>query len=764
MLYPPVLEKSAPAFLASIPSYKIFFQLPSFIGYNDFGHIQIKISSQNGTLIGNYPDKLIYKDKSLITTADNSITLNCAEDLTGWVAGQVYKIQMRLGEGAYNPASSAAADFNAWKMGSMGAVSEWSNIMIVKALEQPIVQIANESGIEAATSPIFYGSVSMPEINNEIVDKVKYDIYEGNEFLESSNWVMYTGGSNSHRFKQKLEEGKSYFVYFSIHTLNDYKQTSLPYRFRIIDTALNQLTGITFAADATKSNCGESGHIGLYLGFDEAKSGIFVISRTSEKSNYSVWEDIKVLRYYRDIAFDEVLVHKDFLVEDGIKYKYAIQQEVFDGTRSISIETNPVSVDYENVYLSDGKHQLNLMYDTKLTSFKKTVLASKQDSLGSAYPIILRNGAAYYAEFPISGLISLNQDLGETTFLEKKVIYDDAGKPIEYQYYFDDELLFSLEEEYILNLPRKEQIRLEKIFRDKVESFLNDGGYKIYRSSTEGNFIITLMNISLTPQQSLGRMIYSFSATAYEVAPFDFEFLKQMGMLDLTTEEKDAKEVIYENNVGQLTNSNEDVADKIAEEIEVLEKPEGYSNYYYTLSEITSITVSTERNITLEVNGVEHLILSNRVYTLNSKEVEINSVKIKDDNADGTEIQYSYIVKLIPLETISKIVYFTEWGQVDISAADTNTDILGKITTQIQDNVRSKYSSATAEINKFEEIILQGEPNTELALNGVPIFLGLTGFYELSSDELFEIEALTLSQPASLMVDYICVVKVQLEV
>ena len=30
------------------------------------------------------------------------------------------------------------------------------------------------------------------------------------------------------------------------------------------------------------------------------------------------------------------------------------------------------------------------------------------------------------------------------------------------------------------------------------------------------------MNVSLTPNETLGRMIHTFSCTAYEIAPFNF--------------------------------------------------------------------------------------------------------------------------------------------------------------------------------------------------------------------------------------------------
>ena len=62
-----------------------------------------------------------------------------------------------------------------------------------------------------------------------------------------------------------------------------------------------------------------------------------------------------------------------------------------------------------------------------------------------------------------------------------------------------------------------EDVIYEKAFRDKVLNFLYQNSVKLFRSSTEGTILIRLMNISLTPKQELGRMLYSFTADAVEI-------------------------------------------------------------------------------------------------------------------------------------------------------------------------------------------------------------------------------------------------------
>jgi hypothetical protein len=40
----------------------------------------------------------------------------------------------------------------------------------------------------------------------------------------------------------------------------------------------------------------------------------------------------------------------------------------------------------------------------------------------------------------------------------------------------------------------------EKKFREKVMDFLYDNNVKLFKSTTEGNFLVKLMNVSLSPE------------------------------------------------------------------------------------------------------------------------------------------------------------------------------------------------------------------------------------------------------------------------
>ena len=66
---------------------------------------------------------------------------------------------------------------------------------------------------------------------------------------------------------------------------------------------------------------------------------------------------------------------------------------------------------------------------------------------------------------------------------------------------------------------------MEREYKMRVLEWLNNGKPKLFRSPTEGNFLVRLMNVSLTPNDTLGRMLHTFSATAYEIDSADPETL-----------------------------------------------------------------------------------------------------------------------------------------------------------------------------------------------------------------------------------------------
>lgn len=173
---------------------------------------------------------------------------------------------------------------------------------------------------------------------------------------------------------------------------------------------------------------------------------------------------------------------------------------------------------FDDMFLTTKDRQLKLKFNPTVSSFKRTIQESRTDTLGSQFPFIRRNGHANYAQFPIGGLISFQMDEADL-FTSLDELFGDNLKLYTG---FNETKRFTEANDWAY----------EKMFKDKVSEFLYDGQPKLFRSATEGNFIIKVMDVSLTPNATLGRRIVSFTATAYEIAECTVENFKKYNILE----------------------------------------------------------------------------------------------------------------------------------------------------------------------------------------------------------------------------------------
>lgn len=450
-----------------------------------------------------------------------------------------------------------------WETGNN--FSEWSSVMLIKPITIPELTIGlpNERGIladkfkdtsveviyvERSLNPLFTGTCIFSQPNeNEVEDQYKFFLYENNQLISETDWLTHKANetNDQYSFDQMLKENTYYSVGYQIKTNNGYISDIKQKSFIIELPDLGKLEGVTLRTEPYS----EDGYMNVYLNSSQEIQSNFILSRAAENTNFQKWENLGYITNYLQIG--DQLVYQDYTVESGIKYLYTLTEEIryddyseyksplYEGEEGKLDISKAKSVDFEYAFLYSKGKQLKLKFNNKMSSFKKSVLASKQDTIGSQYPTILRNGQAYYAEFPITGLISLQMDDNQTFFT-----LGEEG------YYYDDELIIPKDKLQNRNYREStntdqscspwtntdlvdDNIFIERKFREKVEEFLNNGECKLYRSPTEGNFIINLLNISFTPNQTLGRMIYEFNSTAYEIDEVNIKNLEKLDILNL---------------------------------------------------------------------------------------------------------------------------------------------------------------------------------------------------------------------------------------
>lgn len=773
-IYPPTLQSTQVAFAiegaSSYADYEVRFALQTVTSESDIGHIQLRLVKQknNKSIINGstYPDRIIYRNwkggvKKIEGTNYYVFTIKESNLGEPWEAGCLYKVQMRFGTTSYD----TTVPFATWKQAQIDSqtFSEWSNVMVIKAIKKPDIVLQNATLIDAnavssiqfeqTLTPQFIGVYSSTTANNEAESKYRFTLYSGDstedyDKIETSGWLAHEGADDRYRFKIALTSGNKYTVIYEVETVNGYVGQAKKYYFEAAETYLSTLTGVTMQVESDTQYCRDNGCINLYLTTESSLNGAYVLTRASEVTNYEVWEDLQFFILSQQ-SYNNELLYRDFTIESGVRYKYAFQMENKSGLRTTRIYVGsnaPVSVNFEYGYLYRDGVQLKLKFNQKMSTFKHTTLTAKQDTLGDKYPHLTKNGSAYYAEFPVSGLISFHMDDDRTFFtLGKEGFYygDELVIPRDkfaevptqrvpcVQNSDTSESLSTVTNYNDLNIDYSlaaDNFFVERKFREKVEEFLNAFNYKLYRSPSEGNMVVGLMNVSLTPNATLGRMIYEFTATAYEVAENTLENLDSVGIIsigsfsvltsdDISLSFGQIKGVYtrYLDEEGNETYKSQDVYEKIREQEEIsvgggyklqLErlrafKVEGYpvqefraellelqaqkanlENAGEDTSEIDALIQEHESlqralqgpaaiTVKLKVNGKEILVLPNRIYSLREP---VTSLEV---TSAVTPIIIHYVCELsqqvdLSVGVISAIDTSRIWGQ--ISGIFTGTD------------------------------------------------------------------------------------------
>lgn len=472
-LLPPIIESKLPAQKGN--ALIIPFLHNRSVGENQYDRMVLKVK----TISTNQEVGILYSDGKSQTFKfdENSIKLQ---------VGQYYKAQL-----AYE---------------SNNLIGYYSTVGIFKYTALPSLTIwsgAEELRLDAKNTIglTLYGHYANIDTTEKVYSYC-FNIYKDNELLDSSGELLHAGVNDSvnesidsYSFNYKLEELSTYKIEYKVITNNNLEATSPSY----------------YISDQTEIP--NSYNYNIETALDKEIGGVKIKMKMQEQSDIQgrfrlvrIFDDRQeILKEFtiNDVVNEYFDLGVDLTVEHGKTYIYGIQQYNNDFMTEM-IKSNPIFIDFEDVFLFDGKQQLKIKFNPKITSFKNTILESKLDTIGGQYPFVFRNGRVKYKEFPIAGLIS---------------------------YWMDNENLFTLEKkEYSTNLT-SDNIALERNFKLQVLEWLNNGEPKLFRSPTEGNYIVRLMNVSLSPEETLGRMLHSFNCTAYEIAEFTYDNLKNYHLI-----------------------------------------------------------------------------------------------------------------------------------------------------------------------------------------------------------------------------------------
>lgn len=489
-LYPPYIEGSISAFYGK--ELAVPYEMNKTVGYKDISGFKLKIIT-------------VSTNRTIQIIDDNGYNIETHEvyfnmPIEKMVVGQFYKVQL-----AYKDTA--------------GEVGFYSTIGVVKYSAEPVVSIA---GLEAGNINLhqydyvgYYEPAQQDSTEAEIY--YQFDVYDYNDKLYASsgkkNHNATIEGGDLYRLADSFEKQQVYSIKYTVWTLNGLKVSTR--RYRLME---RQSLDIEIEAELAVDLNYDEGYINVSL-LDTAENeqvveGAFLITRADSLSDFKQWNELYrfELRNQRLKSFSL----RDFTTQQGVEYQYSIQQYNDNGLYSNRLLSKVIKSDFEDCFLYDGDRQLKIRFNPKMASFKNTVLESKVNTIGSKYPFIFRNGNVSYKEFPIGGLISYLSD-NENLFLKE---YDLDNLHRHNTPANDDNVLDYLPTDLV-----SDNLTKERLFKLEALEWLTNGEPKLFRSPTEGNYIVRLLNANMTPEQALGRMLHNFTATAYEVAEFNYNNL-----------------------------------------------------------------------------------------------------------------------------------------------------------------------------------------------------------------------------------------------
>lgn len=540
-LYPAVIETYMPAFLIDSGDIekdicKVYFSISQYNSFSDIVNAQVSVRNQNTNISVlnplKYPCEVmltnIYVDESITTDAKYYIKIQKTDmENNNFKIDEYYKVQIRFTDTEAEEVSMAIPQaIDSWLVNNLDHFSEWSSVCLVRGISKPTLNLLDWDPAEtrvidwSVQNTQISGSLTFADPDeNETLKSYRIRLYDIEDNLLTDSGDIYTSNYNNvntvaYTFKYNFKVDTDYYFTFEYTTQNLYTET--------ITYNLSMIQGNTQSYNLLLTGYirPEDGNIDLQVrrSTDQTPiSGNIVLRRSSSKENFTIWEDIHTEAVLNVQEVD--ITWSDFTVESGVWYSYCAQVVLPDGTRGKITEINaPIMIVLDDIYLTTAKKQLKVRFNPSLSSLKRNINETRTDTIGSKYPFIKRNGDMDYMSFPIGGLISSEMDENRK-FTSKTKLYGENKK-----YYKD------YNEQYEIN--RHSDVVYERAFREAVMDYLYSGEVMLFRSPTEGNYLIRLMDISLSPENTLGRRLWSFSGTAYEVDSCSIDNYDKYGIIE----------------------------------------------------------------------------------------------------------------------------------------------------------------------------------------------------------------------------------------
>lgn len=545
-LFPPIIDAYLPAF--NIKNVKhnnhgidISFNLSEYNTLSDIHgyHVSIVRQSSYTTLFNknNYPLGIYVKNfpNKEVSSYNQTITIPYGVfNPDQFSYNEYYKVQVRLSsDNDYTDKTGAALSAYLNNESHLSEFSEWSTVCLIRFIAD------NTFILKPLDNTSFTGLSSS---NLTITGKYKKNDLEGNykinsnvnygkndkEYLDS--YIVTVRSNGATVFKSDVMQIDSRNPESFVYNIPYYFENNKNYTIRVDYTTANLYEGYkskTISVSYPKDSWGSQNTVAEAIAVDTiiGKANItfepkteggsipsgskLLVRRADDTDNFTTWKVI----WSKNIstAVSDYISFDDFTIESGTLYKYEINYITPNSTIYFIVEGPVLSV-FDYAFLTGEGTQLCVKFNDNISGFKRNVSDNLVTTLGSKYPYISRNGSMDYRSFSLSGTIAYEMD-AQNQFASRSAIYGDwidvYGSYFVNHYYNQ----------------RNDRITQRK-FRELVMNYLYDDIPKLFRSTSEGNILVRITDVNLTPNNQIGRMIYDFSCTVTEIGEANLENYK----------------------------------------------------------------------------------------------------------------------------------------------------------------------------------------------------------------------------------------------
>ena len=574
-LYPPIIESYLPAKVITGrggQNHQDDITIPFNIDYNNITDIQevhislVRQSNYHNAFTNLYIRGVYITDDISQVSGNNYETVLPFNilNLQEISYNEYYKLQIRFSSlnGGVGKTGEQLSQYLT-NESNLEHFSEWSTVCLIRFIAEPNLsldcngieitdEIVNPINIDTSQVRITgyyykkdFGDGSYIPLqgikDNEYLYSYKFEIHQDNEKIFTSEEVL-VDRQNPNEINYTLPyyfTNGNYQIYFYYTTANLY-QNYISFQLRVEYSSeswsMNTKVAQSVAIDSVIGK--------VNISFDAIQPSLtppseddseedpptpepakipvgskFIIRRGSDKDDFQVWDTIytkTLTEATQTVSFD------DFTIESGILYKYELNFIDPDNNETYSMIVGPIISVFDHAFLTGEGTQLCVKFNPNISSLKTNVGDAIITTLGGQYPYIRRNGNMHYKSFSLTGTIAYEMD-AQHQFATRSSIYGEWISV--YGSYFVNRYINQ----------RNDRVTQRK-FRELVTAYLEDDVPKIFRSTPEGNILVRLTDVSLTPKNELGRMIYDFSCTATEIGDPSIENYKMYKIQDFGDE------------------------------------------------------------------------------------------------------------------------------------------------------------------------------------------------------------------------------------